>query len=152
MIPKGEKIKIGGVAGNFKSFTLIELVIVIVIIGILVGISVPSYHRIVERARISEALTVLKTIYDAQMRYAIASDNDAYAPDINTLGIGPLITGKYFNFTVLTDSPTPNPVKNDNETVSYATRNDVAEGIFPANYVIFITETGEVYSTTPGIL
>lgn len=40
-----------------KGFTLIELMIVIVVIGILAAIAIPAYQNYIARAQVSEALT-----------------------------------------------------------------------------------------------
>ena len=40
---------------NKKGFTLLELIIVIIVIGILASIAMPRYMRVAERARVTEA-------------------------------------------------------------------------------------------------
>jgi len=52
-----------------KGFSLIELVVVCVIIGVLTSIALPKYRRTVDRARVGEALTLLRSIYDSCERY-----------------------------------------------------------------------------------
>jgi prepilin-type N-terminal cleavage/methylation domain-containing protein len=49
-----------------KSVTLLELLIVIVVIGILATIAVPSYDGIVRRARFSKALNAMAVITQAE--------------------------------------------------------------------------------------
>ena len=44
--------------GQVKGFTLIELMIVILILGVLAVVSLPAYKDYTTRARVSEALTV----------------------------------------------------------------------------------------------
>jgi len=51
-----------------KGFTLMELLVVILIIGILVGIAVPQYLKVVNRGRAVEALSVLKTVTESIQR------------------------------------------------------------------------------------
>ncbi len=51
-----------------KGFSLIELMVVVVIIAILTAVALPQYQDSVERARAAEAMTVGKTIIDAQNR------------------------------------------------------------------------------------
>jgi len=51
-------------------FTLIELIIVIVIIGILAVIAIPKYFANIDKARKAEAYTSLGAIRDAEQAYA----------------------------------------------------------------------------------
>ena len=52
-----------------KAFTLVELVIVIIIVGILSLVAVPIYKKYVERAKITEALACASQIAIAQKIY-----------------------------------------------------------------------------------
>ena len=52
-----------------KGFTLIELILVIIIVGILAAISVPMVQANTNRAVITEAITVLGAIRSAQRAY-----------------------------------------------------------------------------------
>lgn len=73
--------------GKFKQqqgFTLIELMIVLVIVGVLLAIAVPSYSNYKLKANRSEAFTMLNEIMQAQERFAV--DNGAYTDILVNLG------------------------------------------------------------------
>ena len=70
---------------NKKGFTLMELLIVVLLIGVLAGIAIPQYFNAVERQKSVEALGVLGDIEKAQMRYAAI--NEAFTTDFSNLDI-----------------------------------------------------------------
>lgn len=53
-----------------KGFTLIELLSVVLIIAILTAVGLPQYRGVVQRARVSEAESMLRSIYDSSERLA----------------------------------------------------------------------------------
>jgi len=59
-----------------KAFTLVELLIVIIIIGILATMAVPQYNKMVEKAKWSEAVSVLGSIKQAVEIYI--AENSSY--------------------------------------------------------------------------
>ena len=61
---------------NKKAFTLVELLVVILIIGILAAIAVPQYQLAIEKSRASEAFTLLKSIAQAYEVYYLSHPSD----------------------------------------------------------------------------
>jgi len=58
-----------------RSFTLLELVIVITMIGILLTLAIPKFNITKERAIAKEALANLKLVYAAEKIYRIENPN-----------------------------------------------------------------------------
>ena len=67
-----------------KGFTLLELLVVVLIIGILAAIALPQYRRTVEKAKVAEALVNVKAIEGAMQRYILTNgypSNQIYFKD-----------------------------------------------------------------------
>ncbi len=69
---------------KLQAFTLTELLVVLVIIGILVLIALPNLTNQVTKAKAVEAKTQLKYVYDLQVAYF--HENSKYTNDLNELG------------------------------------------------------------------
>ena len=127
---------------SLTGFTLIELMIVVLIVGILAAVALPLYSKAVERGRISEAVNMLGTMREAQMRYI--SDYGTYTNNAALLDIGITSTiGRYFSFSALSSA---DPFDSIDDDIAYATRNPSQAGVFQANYVINISENGTLRS------
>ncbi len=59
-----------------KGFTLVELMIVVVIIGILAALAIPRFMRATTKSKQSEAKGILKQIYT--MQHAYRQEKDVY--------------------------------------------------------------------------
>jgi len=68
-----------------KGFTLTELLIVVVIMGVLASVAVPLYTRTMKRSRASDALHVLDVASEKQEAYYISNKN--YAQSFSDLSV-----------------------------------------------------------------
>jgi prepilin-type N-terminal cleavage/methylation domain-containing protein len=68
-----------------KGFTLVELAVVIVIIGVLAAFGVPKFLNSVEKSKAAEAFNYLSTVQSAQERYI--AQNGYYATTVAALDI-----------------------------------------------------------------
>lgn len=67
-----------------SGFSLIELLIAIVIIGILATIAVPKYLNVTRKAKETEAKMMLSQLHALQESYYY--ENDVYSIDLNEIG------------------------------------------------------------------
>ena len=80
-----------------KGFTLIELLVVVLIIGILASMALPQYFKAVERSRMSEAVSWLSHIAQAQQRKFLQVNR--YANSFMGLDVGPAGVDSYQFYT-----------------------------------------------------
>jgi len=71
---------------NQKGFSLIELMMVVVIIGVLAGVGIPQYQKFQMKARQSEVKSLLSGMYLAQKTFF--SEWNQYYGDFNAVGYG----------------------------------------------------------------
>ena len=64
---------------NSKGFTLIELLFVVVIIGVLAAIAIPTYNSYIDKARVTVAISTLDAVRKDFESFHI--DNHEYPPE-----------------------------------------------------------------------
>jgi len=126
---------------NQKGFTLVELMIVIVIVGILAAVAIPIYQSNVDKAKMSECDAALGTIRTSLRVYY--AENNTYptiaagtAVTTTSLGISTNdLDGKYFapaDYTIAsTDSTyTITCLSNTNQSIGSSDRSLDQDGTF----------------------
>jgi len=106
-----------------RGFTLLELIVVIIIIGILATVGFSQYTRMVEKGRAAEAKIVLGQIRTAQVAYN--QENGAYATDLTLLAVvisnNSCDTVHYFSYTANATVVTATRCGAGGKTPNYAT-------------------------------
>ena len=90
---------------RLSGFSLVEVMIVVVIIGILATVAYPSLEKYLLTSRQTEAKTNLMAIYTAQKIYQ--ASNRKYASDLDSLGVT-LTKGEeaVYHYTLTSDGTT----------------------------------------------
>lgn len=88
-----------------RGFTLIELIIVVLIIGILSGMAVVTYRMLVDRARMVQAKTVLHHLIRTEAIYF--GDHDRYTDNVALLDFDP-VRYPYYQVSVVLDNDARN--------------------------------------------
>jgi len=98
-----------------KGFTLVEILVVVLIIGILSSVALPNYQRSIEKTRATEAMNNIKAANDAV--YAFAAERNKCPETFKKILItipgddtaGTMVAGKYFNYylNAATSAPIP---------------------------------------------
>src|SRR4030042_3355405 len=82
-----------------KGFTLLELIIVIIIVGVLATLGFTQYTKVVEKGRATEARAILGSLRTAERAYFL--ENGVYTATISELGIdapAACATTHYFSY------------------------------------------------------
>lgn len=68
-----------------KGFTLLELLVVVLIIGILASIALPQYKKAVLKAQLYKGIPLVESLYQAQQSYFL--NHGVFATDLDDLDI-----------------------------------------------------------------
>ncbi len=124
-------------------FTLVELAVVIVIIGVLAAFGVPRFIKSVERSKAAEAFEYLASIRTSQERYQ--AQYGTYATNVTDLDIESQAP-KYFSVPATFSTADTSTLQNSWSLTLTRTGSSAGYGA----YTVTFTETG--FDTTDGSL
>lgn len=87
---------------NRKGFTLLEILIVIVILGVIAGLAIPVFTSNIQKSRAQEALASLAATRNALVLYYATTGNQSYVgATLANIGYDPnlVVGGQVHNFT-----------------------------------------------------
>jgi type IV pilus assembly protein PilA len=134
-----------------KGFSIVELLIVCVVIGIVAAIAIPHLQKGIRAAENGNTFATMRTIASTQMNYYSQNTRFGRITEINNLMSGAIgtpsgldvIRGK-FTLSMTPANPTDAELR-DGYTVT-ATRNITGEGQV---YVYELTQSGEIRQILP---
>ena len=88
-----------------RGFTLIEIALVLVLIGILAAMAISTYRMMTNKARMTQAKTVLGHLTKTEATYF--SDHDRYTDNIVLLDFDP-VKYDYYQVSVILDNDAKN--------------------------------------------
>jgi len=137
--------------GNQTGFSIIELLLVVVIVGIIAAMAVPAYQRGIRAAENGTTFATLRTISSTQVSYFSQNSRFGRLPELQVLannGFGTttgdkIVRGRYvFEMTPVT--PTDGELAS--EYIITATRSSSDDVV----YKYELTQSGKVTQILPG--
>lgn len=134
-----------------QGFSIIELLIVCVVVGVIAAIAIPHLQKAIIGAEKGNAFATLRTVASTQMNFysqnnrfgTLTEINNILSNSVGTPSGSEIIRGK-FVFAMTPAAPTPAELRDG--YVITATRNVAGEGFV---YQYEVTERGEIRQILP---
>ncbi len=134
-----------------KGFSIVELLVVVVIIGIVAAMAVPFLQRAIRGSEVGGAFATLRTVSSTQLSYFSQTGRFARITEANNVMSGAIGTqigtevhrGKFVFATV---PPNPTDAELREGYVLTATRTDPGEGV---TYIYELTQSGYIREVLP---
>lgn len=143
LVPKNVTRKAGGQAG----FSLIELLLVVVVIGVVAAIAVPNYIRGRTAAEKAGAVSLLRTIASAETTFYTARGRYARLDELSSTGTSlgivqpPRIIKGMYRFEMAPLVPTDDQIKNEYTISAIRDVGEIAQ--------FDVTESGRIVRVLP---
>ena len=85
-------------------FTLLELMVTLLIVGILAAVAIPAYQQHITKSRRADAMSALSAVVQAQERYR--SNNANYAGTFDVLQMQTVTPGQHYNLSLVDSTGT----------------------------------------------
>ena len=134
-----------------RGFSLIELLVVVVIVGIVASLAVPHLQKGIRAAENGNMFSMMRTIASTQVSFYSQNNRFGRLPEVNNLlsnSIGTVsgneITRGKFTISMTPAAPTDAELRQSFTVM--ATRNVAGEGVV---YVYELTQSGEIRQVLP---
>ena len=127
-----------------QGFTLLELLMVVIIIGILAAVAVPQYLKSTEKSRMSEAITILGQIRSSNIRYYAENPVVGYATILGQMDFDPMALNAVSGTLVFNYLCTGGGVAFDCTATRRGVAADLAGTGCVTGYKVHITNTGAI--------
>jgi prepilin-type N-terminal cleavage/methylation domain-containing protein len=136
---------------NERGFSLIELLIVVVVIGVIASLAVPALQKAIRAAENGNTFSMMRTISSTQVNYYSTNNRFGRLREVNNLlsssigtPIGEELRRGKFIFSMTPETPTDEELRNS-FTIT-ATRAAEGDGI---RYIYEVTQSGEIRQIEP---